>query len=188
MAYPKRPSHFAHRFCRLLTKVAAAQEIGADGCWFLSVIVHQEDARRYSGPVSFWNGQLQPLLGFESENRLIRVRTRLVDAGWLNHQSGARHKPALYFVMVPNGIEVDGSPIDEPAGADIQNGGQDGSQDASLNLSTSKMEVSAEVKRQSSGGASGGPSTLSLSLFPIPEYRTHLTPQRGESHPQVRRQ
>ena len=58
-SYPKnRGSFFAHKFCRILTKAAVAQELGPESCWLLSVIVHQEDAIRYSRPVTFWNDDL----------------------------------------------------------------------------------------------------------------------------------
>jgi hypothetical protein len=112
--YPKRPSHFAHRFCRLMTKVAVANEIGPDACWMLTVIVHQEDARRYRGPVTFYSEQLMPLCGFNSRGRLIRARQRAVEAGWLVYEQGSRGKPAKYFVAIPGEFSgVDDTPVDE---------------------------------------------------------------------------
>lgn len=101
--YPMRESFFAIRFLRLLTKSAAAMHIGADGCMLLMIIVGQEDACRYSRPVSFWNHQLAALLGLRGvdEHALRRVRDRCVRAGWLQYAAGNKQLPARYFVTIP---------------------------------------------------------------------------------------
>ena len=91
--YPKRSSHFAHKFCRTLTKSAAAQELGPEACWLLSVIVHQEDAIRYSRPVTFWNDQLLPLCGFGSRKRLESARRKAIEGGWIHYKPGGKSKP-----------------------------------------------------------------------------------------------
>ena len=112
--YPTRPSHFAHRYCRLLTKTAAANEITALGCWLCTVIAHLEDSRRYTGPISFYNSQLAPLMGVKKWETLEKARRLAVDHGWLAYQSGGRHKPGYYHVTVPAGLEdLDDSPCDE---------------------------------------------------------------------------
>ena len=59
-AYPKRQTHFAHKLVRLMLHSCAAQEIGADGFLVVAAIAHAEDAKRYSGPVTYWNEQLLP--------------------------------------------------------------------------------------------------------------------------------
>jgi hypothetical protein len=105
--YPERESFFAIRFLRLLTKSAAAMEIGTDGCVLLMVIVGQEDACRYNRPVNFWNAQLATLCGIPANNetQLRRVRDRCVKAGWLVYESGGRRKHGRYFVAIPPHVD-----------------------------------------------------------------------------------
>jgi len=112
--YPKRPSHYAHRYCRLLAKTCAANEITTLGCWLCTVIAHLEDSRRYTGPISFYNEQLAPLLGVKKWETLERARRLAVDHGWLAYQCGGRHKPGYYHVTIPPGLEgLDDAPCDE---------------------------------------------------------------------------
>ena len=170
--YPSRSSHFAHRFCRLLAKAAVAQEIGPEACWLLTVIAHQEDAKRYAGPVSFWNEQLMPLCGFTSPGRLIRQRTRAVEAGWLHYEAGGKGKVGRYWVLVPDGVST------------LADGSSDGSHEHELISKTeieadeliSKTEIEAGLRFQNGKGtvgqtegkrsANGNHSTLTL--FPYP--------------------
>ena len=58
--YPTRPRFFANRVIRLMCKTCLANELGADTVLLLTIIVSQEDAKRYLGPVTFYNNQLQP--------------------------------------------------------------------------------------------------------------------------------
>jgi hypothetical protein len=105
--YPQRPSQFDRHFLRLLSEMNVANgTVGPDGCWLLSVIVRQEDALHYSHPVDFWNGQLILLVGAHSEDTLKRVRKRCVDAGWLTYVSGAKRRPARYWVRWPDGLKL----------------------------------------------------------------------------------
>lgn len=101
--YPKRETFFAMRFLRLLTKCAAAMEIGHDGFALLMVIVGQEDACRYTRPVNFWNPQLATLIGLRGGDvdGLRRTRDRCIKAGWLQYQPGNKQSPARYFVTIP---------------------------------------------------------------------------------------
>lgn len=99
--YPKRPGHFAHKFCRLLAKATVANDLGAETCWLLTVIAHTEDAKGYKGPVLFHNGQLMAFCGFTSEDKLDRVRKKAVAAGWLHHTHGKRGVAARYWVLIP---------------------------------------------------------------------------------------
>ena len=112
--YPKRPAYFSHKFCRLLAKVALANDIGADCCWFLTVIAHTEDAKQYRGPVTFFNEQLMPLVGCGSVPALTRVRAKLISAGWLHHTPGTNRRAAAYWVVIPDRYKglADG-PVDE---------------------------------------------------------------------------
>ncbi len=57
-AYPKRPKFFANQFIRLLTKKCVANELGPQAFTLLTVIAMTEDARGYTDPVTFYNGQL----------------------------------------------------------------------------------------------------------------------------------
>jgi hypothetical protein len=112
--YPARESFFAHRFVRLLTKTAAAQELGPEVTWLLTVVAHQEDAKRYCGAVTYWNEQLMPLCGFRSKGRLVRVREAAVRSGWLHYETGGRTQPGRYWCLVPNGYDsLPDGPCDE---------------------------------------------------------------------------
>lgn len=138
-SYPRREAFFAHRFCRLLTKSAAAQMIGPEGFCLLAIIVHQEDAKRYTGAVSFWNAQLAPLCGFQSEDRLARVRSRCIEAGWLHYEKGAKGKPGKYWCLIPEEFTpLDDSPTDEtetpPQNATAKRGGKRGESERSDNF------------------------------------------------------
>ncbi len=112
--YPKRESHFAYKAFRLATKVCLAQEIGPDAVLLLAVIAFQEDAKRYRGPVTFFDSQLQPILGFAKWERLDRARKAAVASGWLQYHRPGRREPGRYFVTVPSDLDgVEDAPIDE---------------------------------------------------------------------------
>lgn len=116
-AYPKRPSHFAHKFVRRLAKSAAAQEIGPEACWLLTVIAHQEDAVHYRRAVTWYEGQLMPLVGLNCRRTLARVRQKAIDAGWLHYEPGRKGVAGVYWVLVPDHAEpFDDSPIGEDSG------------------------------------------------------------------------
>jgi hypothetical protein len=111
-----RPPYFAMRVLRMATKTALAQHCGTDVLALLTVIACQEDARRYRGPVAFFNAQLLPLLGFRKWERLDRARKAAMDAGWLLYApppTGSR-QPGLYRTTIPIGAEdlIDGA-VDE---------------------------------------------------------------------------
>ena len=112
--YPKRPRFFAHRFCRILLKMCAANEIGPEACWLLTIIAHTEDAKGYRDAVSFFNGQLMPLVGFKSEDTLDRCRKRAIAAGWLTYIPGTKSVAGKYWVTIPERFEdLDDAPSDE---------------------------------------------------------------------------
>lgn len=110
--YPKRPQYFAHKFCRQLIKQAVAQEIGPDGFCLLTCVAMTEDAKGYTGAVTFFNGQLMPLCGFTTEKRLIAVRQRCVEAGWLHYEPGGKGIAGKYWCVLPFAARNDG-PVDE---------------------------------------------------------------------------
>lgn len=166
--YPKREPFFAHRFCRLLTKSAAAQELGPETCWMLTVISHQEDVKRYRGAVTFYNGQLMPLCGFDSENRLNRARQRAIDAGWLHYEPGLKRHPGRYWVILPLYLDdLPDTPCDETF--PLQNGGANGEENGFPSILEVQSEGEAGGKRRDKRGEIGGPSTLSLNPYPLPE-------------------
>lgn len=70
--YPPREPFFAHRYCRLLTKTCAAQEIGHVAFVLCVTIAHLEDAKHYSGAITFFNEQLTPLIGVSKWESLDR--------------------------------------------------------------------------------------------------------------------
>lgn len=112
--YPQREKYFAHRFCRLLAKACVAQQIGPEACWLLTVIVQTEDAKRYTGPVFYWNEQLMAVCGFGGKHRLLTAREKAIGAGWLHYEAGTRGIAARYWVMIPKEFQgLPDSPIDE---------------------------------------------------------------------------
>lgn len=111
--YPKRVKFFALRFCRLMAKVCLANEIGPEACWMLAVIAHTEDAKCYSDPVTFFNGQLMPLVGL-SEDSLDRARRKAIDTGWLHYEPGRKKVAGRYWVQIPDRFKgIDDAPTDE---------------------------------------------------------------------------
>ena len=163
--YPIREAYFSHRFCRLLTKAAVAQEISPESCWLLTVIAHQEDAKRYRGPVTYYNGQLMPLCGFASEGRLIRARDRAVKAGWLYYRAGGKRKPGIYWCTIPTDYErVPDSPNDEGTPSDFHL--QNGSESEGGNSFHVQNGRESEGKAKGNRSANGGPSTLVPSPSP----------------------
>jgi hypothetical protein len=118
--YPKRPKFFACQFARKLIKKTVANEIGTQGCWLLTVVAMTEDARGYTDPVTFYNGQLLPLVGVGSVDALDRVRRRCIEAGWLHYIPGGRREgPGRYWVTVPAKYAgTDDAPTDEDSDED----------------------------------------------------------------------
>ena len=112
--YPKRDAYFSHRFVRLLTKTAMAQVIGSNACWLLSIVVHQEDSKRYKEAVTYWNDQLQNICGFGSRGVLVRARDKAVEAGWLHYEPGGKGKVGKYWVIIPEHYkDLSDDPSDE---------------------------------------------------------------------------
>lgn len=112
--YPKRDQFFAHKFVRMLTKDAVANELGSDACWLLTVIALQEDAKRYRAPVTFYTHQLAVLCGCENDKKLARIRDRIVKAGWLMYLPGGKGVPGRYWCIVPDrASDITDGPCDE---------------------------------------------------------------------------
>ncbi len=115
--YPKdRPSFFAQKFIRTMVKCVIATTLGPEAFTLLTVIATCEDAKRYRGPVTYYNGQLMPLLGVKTWNRLERIRKACLDTGWLIYIAPKRgdRAPGLYWVVIPTDAQGLGdAPIDE---------------------------------------------------------------------------
>jgi hypothetical protein len=171
--YPKRPAYFAHRFCRILTKSCAAQDIGQDGAILVMTVALTEDSKRYTGAVTFWNEQLLPIAGFRNWDHLARARNRAVEAGWLHFEPGGRSRPGRYWVTIPDALQsLDDNPVDENDSDIVSTGA-----DYSLIKSGSRQEVirtSADNVRTGRGlGADQaltgrGQSAEPSNLYPIP--------------------
>ena len=115
MDYPKRTrSHYAHRYTRLLTKTCAVHELGHTAAWLCVVIAHQEDAKRYKGPVTFYNEQLMALVGVKKWEALDLARKKAMDSGWLHYENRGKRLPGFYWVTVPGELEeLSDDPCDE---------------------------------------------------------------------------
>lgn len=164
--YPKRESHFAHRFTRLMAKCCAAQDIGPEGCWLVAVIAHTEDAKRYSGAVTFYNEQLMPLCGFTAVTTFARARKRAVDCGWLHYEPGFRRRAGRYWVMIPEGDKLTKSdgPIDESSDSNIH----DSYSNCSGSVSQSAQEANRNRVSIRSGSVSQSAHPSTLVPFPDP--------------------
>lgn len=166
-----RPAYFANRVLRLAIKTALAQETGPDSFALLTVIAMTEDARRYRGPVTFWNSQLLPLVGFSKWERLDRGRRKLIEAGWLLYEPGGRHRPGLYRVTVPAKLaSVADAAVDE--GSIPSEGYREDESLGKLDVvdppvSILESDTEPESKRVSTGASTGG-SSLPVPV-PTPE-------------------
>lgn len=156
--YPRRESHFAHKLVRLMMRTCAAQEIGSDAALLVTMIVHTEDAKRYTSPVTFWNDQLMSILGF-SWGKLDRARKRAVASNWLHYEPGGKGKVGKYWAIVPAKFaDLTDVPADCDAGVILSTRGETNGEEKAL--SSPPVEREAGEKR----GRSAEHSTLDLNL------------------------
>lgn len=112
--YPRRGQFFAVKYVRMLYKVCAAQTLGPLGVNLLACIALTEDAARYRGGVTFYNGQLMAFLGITKWDTIDRAREKCIDGGFLHYVNGGKRAPGLYWVLTPERFaDVDDSPMDE---------------------------------------------------------------------------
>ena len=112
--YPEREQFFANRFIRLMVKCCVANEIGSNAFSLLTIIVSTEDASHYRRGVTFYDGQLMPLLGITSNKTMYRIRKRAIELGWLHFEPGHKGKASTYWVLIPKYAEnLDDYPTDE---------------------------------------------------------------------------
>ncbi len=168
--YPKRQAYFAHRYCRLLTKTCAAQEIGHVAFVLCVTVAHQEDAKHYTGAVTFFNEQLMALVGVSKWESLSRARERAVKAGWLCYEPGNRGQrmPGRYWVMTPEHLEaLNDSPCDEtqyPANGDSVESQYPPKGERKGEWTPSQPPAKGDREGERRGDREGEHSTLSLSL------------------------
>lgn len=157
--YPKRSTHFAHKLVRLMLHSCAAQEIGPDGFLVVTAIAHAEDAKRYSGPVTYWNEQLLPILGFGSWGQLDRARKRAIEAGWLHYECGGKGKVGKYWATVPSHL-VESPDVSTEADhhVSLSNSGEENVKE------TGKKRERTEGQPGDNRGTTGEHSTLVLPL------------------------
>lgn len=171
--YPKRPSHFAHKLVRLMLHSCAAQEIGPDGFLVVTAIAHAEDAKRYSGAVTYWNEQLIPILGFGSWGQLDRARKKAVDAGWLHYDHGGKGKVGKYWTTVPaHLLDAPDVSTESDHHVSLSNSGEDSVKE------TGKKRDPNVREPGDNRGTSGEHSTLLLNPTPNPTPNT--SPQAAE--------
>lgn len=99
--YQQREKYYAHKYIRLLTKTAAAQELGPSVCWLLAVVAMQEDSKRYTEPAKWYLDQLAPLCGFSSKQTLVTAISKAQSEGWLLYEAGGKGRPGRFSVSIP---------------------------------------------------------------------------------------
>lgn len=184
-SYPSREPFFANRFVRLLLEATVANELGAEAFALLVTVALTEDAKRYRGPVTFFNGQLLTFIGVKSEQSLISIRRRAVEAGWLHYAPGAKNVAGRYWVTVPPGYEDGadahaGKSAEETATDEVPkpDGALGSPPDALQNLEPKRND--GEVEPERGGGHS------SLPLTPPPPLRRRRAGGRRSRTPASR--
>ncbi len=129
--YPKRPPFYAQNYTRLLAKLCVANEVGADGCFFLATVAALEDGERYTRGINFYNTQLMPIIGQTREQTFRALRAKLMAAGWLHCEippSGSR-QAAVYWTTTPeqfSGVKAGTLDESEQESAEYLRGFRDG--------------------------------------------------------------
>lgn len=174
--YPQRDKFFAYRYCRLLAKTCAAQDIGHISFALCVTIAHIEDAKRYTGPVTFYNDQLCSVVGVTKWKSLDNARKRASEHGWLHYEPGKQgcRQPGRYWVTVPSGYDcLDDSPCDEEqyASDGYREGEREGDRggERSVEQPAPKGEREGERSGYREGDRGGELSTLTLSPNPSPK-------------------
>ncbi len=171
-SYPKDRAgkFFSHRVVRLMLRTCAAQEIGHVGCMIVVAVASTEDAKRYTGHVTYWNDQLMSILNI-SWDQLDRARRKAIKFGWLHYEAGGKSKVGKYWTLIPDQFQ---NLPDGPVDCDINtfiaqnpdtNPEQKSDTNADTNPETSLGETGDKL------GANPEHSSLSLSLALTPERR-----------------
>lgn len=177
--YPRRPKFFACRLIRLLFKTCASQEIGATGALLVTCVVMTEDAASYSRPVTYYDGQLLPILGLQSQKALTSARKKSVEAGWLHYVAGCKGRAGKYWATIPaHAGSHDDHPTDEghdnarqmPRQKDIESGVESGT------MGNGKGKESGTIGN--SKGQPFFPVPIHESI-PVPDRRSNIAPASG---------
>ncbi len=184
MIYPRRDSHFAHRFVRVLQKSCAAQDIGRDAVLLLCFISHTEDAARYSGPVRFWNSQLEETMGFTTPKQLNNARHRACEAGWLNYERRGTRAVGEYFVTIPERFfDLTDAPIEETGETSILSptGKNSGTNEPAFFPNGERIREESRKEFDKNSGKLSYPS-------PIPNPNTNTSCSEGVKRPSLQTQ
>jgi hypothetical protein len=192
--YPKRPAFFALKAIRAAVKTCVANEHGQDVFCLLCVIASTEDASHYRRPVTYYSGQLMPLIGTLSDSTFKRVRQRAVDSGWLVYIPGAKRKPASYFVTIPPQAQgLDDLPTDEGdewSGEDDCDSGSDSGSPVTHN--PAGMRTESDVEQDSRSQVNQHPSNIAptsvqhpsgmwTTIIPIPNPNPLPVPETADA-------
>lgn len=157
--YPKRGSYFAYKVIRMMGKMCAAQIMGPEACWLVTIIANLEDVKRYTEPVTFFNEQLMPISGFNSKNSFARARKKAIGAGWLHYTPGGKGVAGSYWALIPDRFkDIPDTPFDE--GFPVQNSTTNNTVPPQVSGAGSHQE--RDGKRTDNGTANGPHS------YPIP--------------------
>lgn len=112
--YPPRCQFYAMKFIRAMVDASVANEHGAQVFTLLATLAGKEDSERYRGAVTYWDSQLMPLIGANSQDTLARVRARAAQAGWLHYEPGRKGVIGRYWTIIPASAEAfTDAPVDE---------------------------------------------------------------------------
>ncbi len=152
-AYPGREPFFYNRFAKTVLTSHLAQLIGPIAVLLLLIVAQVEDSVRYSRPVTFFEGQLLPMLGVASWRALNRARRAAVDAGWLNYRPGGKGRPGVYWVEIPANALGPGSAL--PCTCETQ-----------VESASSDCETQPEFHLRNAGESASGCASTALSPAP----------------------
>jgi hypothetical protein len=184
--YPKRDRCHFHRFTRLLHKTCAAQEIGTVAAYLLTIIAGCEDAARYKRGVTYYDSQLQPIVGVASYGALHRARKAAIAAGWLFYRPGGKGRAGVYWTIIPDhAAGLDDTPTDEGLMISASEMEEQAERKADLHLQNGgATREQPERKQRENGGkrrtsvkSNGGLSNLTL--IPIPDPEKDPPPPKG---------
>jgi hypothetical protein len=151
-SYPtdRADGFFALKFCKLLSKTAAANDLGSDAVVLLMIIALKEDSKQYTDAPNYWNNQLMPLCGIGSKKRLVTARNKAIEAGWLHYEQGGKGKVGRYWVLVPGRFET---LFGKRYASDLsfRIGTQSGTTNAENDICSSDSEPKADPKRNDKG-------------------------------------
>lgn len=181
ITYPKRESYYANRLMRLMTKTAAAQQMGPDATLLVATVAFQEDAKRYRALVSFYNSQLLPLLGFAKWERLDRSRRAATEAGRLQYREQGTRKPGLYWATIPPDLEnlPDGAIDEALSPAEGYEAGYRAGYREGFKAGI-KTRTTGESSGMQSGDNEGDPPNLFLPPIPTPTPEEPLSGETDE--------